>query len=340
MKKQLLSASIACCLTFVVSGCMSTSIKQGDSDAKTVATGSAGGSNSQNANSQLPKCEKPLGTAALVEDKESSWYQILTGQYKLTSTVPLLRLMMQQSNCFIVVDRGRAMNNMMMERELMSAGESRAGSNFGKGQMVSADYTITPEVIFSQKGGSGMSGGVGGGLLGAALGVLGSMKTNEASVMLTMVDNRSGVQVGASEGSAANTDFALSGLIAGGSAAGGLGGYSSTPEGKVIAGAFMNAYGNMVQAAKNYSPQTMGDRGLGTGGKLAVDGASQQQGYSGKKIDLKEAQSILAGMGYDVGPVTGKVTPKTTEALKQFQKDVGLPISGRLDKATIAELSK
>lgn len=340
MKTLVLSASIAFLMTISLSGCISTAIKAGDADAKTVATGSAGGANSQNANSQLPKCDKPLGTAALIEDRESSWYQILTGQYKLTSTVPLLRLMMQQSNCFVVVDRGRAMNNMKMERELMSAGESRAGSNFGKGQMVSADYTITPEVIFSQKGGSGMSGGVGGGLLGAAVGLLGSMKTNEASAMLTMVDNRSGVQVGAAEGSAANTDFALSGLISGGGAGGGLGGYSNTPEGKVIAGAFMNAYVNMVQAAKNYTPQTMGDRGLGTGGKLNVDGASQQNGYAGKQVDLKEAQSILSNIGYDVGPSTGKANPKTTAALKQFQKDVGLPITGRLDKATIAELAK
>ena len=35
------------------------------------------------------------------------------------------------------------------ERELQRAGELRKKSNFGKGQMVSADYTVTPTLIFN-----------------------------------------------------------------------------------------------------------------------------------------------------------------------------------------------
>ena len=83
---------------------------------------------------------------------------MLTGQYKLGSTVPVLKLLIQQSNCFVVVERGRAMNNMMAERALAESGEMRKGSNFGKGQIVAADYTMSPSVTFSNQNAGGQLG--------------------------------------------------------------------------------------------------------------------------------------------------------------------------------------
>lgn len=91
--------------------------------------------------------------------------------------------------------------------------------------------------------------------------------------MLALIDNRSGVQVSASEGSASNTDFSILGGMIGTHAGGGLGGYSNTPEGKVIAAAFTDAYNQMVRVLRNYKPQqATGPYGLGTGGSLGVDG--------------------------------------------------------------------
>jgi len=52
-----------------------------------------------------------------------------------------------------------------------------------------------------------------------------------------------------------------------------MGGYTNTPEGKVIAGAFADAYNNLVKAAKNYKAQEVRG-GLGTGGRLGVQGGS------------------------------------------------------------------
>jgi hypothetical protein len=44
--------------------------------------------------------------------------------YNLGSTVPVLRLMIQQSNCFVIVERGGARcTNMMHERNLMRGDE-------------------------------------------------------------------------------------------------------------------------------------------------------------------------------------------------------------------------
>jgi len=338
-------------IIFTAYGC--TAVKTGDPGAKTLATGAAGGDTATDANPELVHCDQPLGTIAVVEDTYANWHTILRSRYNLPSTEPVLRLLIQQSNCFIVVDRGRAMGaTVMRERLLQGTGELRQGSDFGKGQMVSADYALTPEVIFSEKGTRGMGGALGVfGLPGLAVGALaGGLKQNEASTLLTLVDNRSSVQVAVAEGSAKNVDFALGGFGAGGSVGGGLGGYTNTPQGKVIVGAFLDSYNQLVTATRNYSAQSMGDRGLGTGGRLEVDGAEQarEAGQNSKKLkkssasmSTQEAQERLLYHGYhEVGIADGIMGNKTTEALRQFQADHGLPVSGRLGPATREELRK
>jgi curli biogenesis system outer membrane secretion channel CsgG len=283
MKTKSLFAAAA---AFALSGCISNPIQMGSPEAKTTATGAAAGSTSAGANSQLERCDRPLGTMALLEDQQASWYAVLTQQYKLTSTVPLLRLLVQQSNCFVVVERGRGFAGMQTERALEQAGELRKRSNYGKGQMVSADYGLTPTVIFSENDTGGMAGGLGGlsrnaGILGA---VVGSMKQREASTMLTLIDNRSGVQVSASEGSASNMDFGVFGGLIGGGAGAGLGGYTNTPQGKVIAAAFTDAYNQMVRAVKAYRPQeATGPHGMGTGGQLKIEGTDSEPAAPVKK---------------------------------------------------------
>lgn len=267
------------CAALALTGCLSAPIKMGSEEAKTTATGAAAGGTAQNANAQLERCDRPLGTLALLEDQTADWYSILTRQYRLTSTVPLLRLLVQQSNCFVVVERGRGFAGMQTERALQQSGELRSRSNFGKGQMVSADYGLTPTVIFSEQGTGGIGGGLGGysgraALLGA---VIGSMKRNEAATMLTLVDNRSGVQVSASEGSSSNMDFGIFGGLLGAGGGGGMGGYTNTPQGKVIAAAFTDAYNQMVRAVKAYRPQqATGRHGMGTGGQLKIDGTDPE----------------------------------------------------------------
>src|SRR5690606_4916042 len=168
---------------------------------------------------------------------------------RLQSTVPLIRLLVQQSNCFVIVERGGGgLTQMMRERDLAASGEMRAGSNFGKGQMGSADYSLNPSIAFSQSDAGGVGAALSG--FGRSLGVLGAvagnMKFKEASTMLTLVDNRSGVQLGAAEGSASKTDFGAWSSLFGSRAGGSLGGYTNTAEGKVLAGAFADAYNQLV----------------------------------------------------------------------------------------------
>lgn len=259
-----------CLAVLALTACDSMPMKIGDPNAKTVVTGAAGGATASNANAQLEHCDASLGTLAIVEDQTSPWFYQLR-EYKLSSTVPLIRLLVQQSNCFVVVERGRAMNNMMQERALEQSGEMRRGSNFGKGQMVSADYSLNPMISFSNGNAGGMSGALAsfGGGLGMLGALAGSMKTREASTMLTLVDNRSGVQLAAAEGSASKTDFGMWGALFSGGGAGSLGGYTNTAEGKVLAAAFADSFNQMVKSVRNYKAQEV-KGGLGKGGNLMV----------------------------------------------------------------------
>lgn len=256
-------------VALAVSGCVSTAPKLGE--AKGTVTGAAGGAAAEGNNAALTRCDETLGTLAVQEDTNAPWYYQLR-QYQLGSTVPVLRLMIQQSNCFVVVERGRSMANMMTERNLEQSGETRGGSNFGKGQMVAADYTMSPTIQFSGQTGRSAAG-LASGVLGAFGALAGSMGTNEASTTLLLIDNRSGVQISAAEGSAKNFDFGFFGAAFTGGLAGGGGGYSNTPRGKIIVAAFADSYNQMVTALKSYKAQTV-KGGLGTGGRLGVSGGS------------------------------------------------------------------
>jgi len=271
MKTLLVRSLSAFLIGLLLAGC---GVQMGDDSARTPVTGSVGGASSQNANAKLEHCDQSLGTLAVIEDQTAPWYYRLTREYKLTSTVPLIRLLVQQSNCFVVVERGRALGQMQGERALQQSGELREGSNFGQGQMVAADYSLNPMITFSQRDTKGAGGALAVIPYAGALGALaGGVRTSEASTTLTLVDNRSGVQLASAEGAASNTDFNLFGGGFGAGAAGGLGGYTNTPEGKVLAGAFADAYNRLVGAVRNYKAQEV-KGGLGTGGQLGVQGGT------------------------------------------------------------------
>lgn len=255
--------------TLLLSGCASLPVAMGDPGAKSVATGATAGAASVNPNSQLERCEQTLGTLAIVEEAHQPWYQQFTSQFRTASTVPVLRMIVQQSNCFVIVERGQAFTNMQTERALMESGELRKSNNLGKGQMVAADFTATPSVNFSERGTSGFNG-IGGGRAGVVASLIaGSIKSNEASTTLLLTDNRSGVQIAAAEGSAKNWDFGVLAIFANGGGGGGSG-FSKTPQGKVLTAAFMDSYNQMVRALRHYKAQAV-EGGLGNGGTLKVN---------------------------------------------------------------------
>ena len=134
-----------------------TKPKQGQGGS--VIQGSAGTDGATGDNG-LQHCDKPMGAMAVVEPQSQVLQALL--QYNLQSPVGLIRMMIQQSNCFIVVERGAGMQNMMQERQLAQAGEARQGANMGGGQMVPADFIMTPAVVFAENNAGGVGAGVAG----------------------------------------------------------------------------------------------------------------------------------------------------------------------------------
>jgi hypothetical protein len=200
---------------------------------------------------QAEKCDAPKGTIAVTEPQSEVINALLRAG--LQSPTGLIRMIIANSNCFQVVERGQGFQNMMQERALASGGQMQSGQNIGQGQMVAADFVITPSVVIA----ANTAGGVGGGLagFGGALGVFGAiagnLKFKEASTAMVMSDVRSGLQVAASEGSAKKTDFNIGGMLLGAGGAGALGGYSNTAEGKLIAASFLDNWNNIVRNVRN-----------------------------------------------------------------------------------------
>jgi curli biogenesis system outer membrane secretion channel CsgG len=200
--------------------------------------------------SKVEKCTQSLGTIAVTEARDGYGY---LQRYGLGSPANLLRLMIQESGCFEVVERGEAFKNLQQERALAGSGELQGDSNIGKGQLQAADFVMTPnvQVSASDTGGVGGSlGAIGGRLfggLGAAIGgVVGGVKFKEAETSLLIADVRSGIQVAAAQGQAKKTDFAIGGWGYGAGTWGAVGGYTKTPEGKMIAASLLDNYNNMV----------------------------------------------------------------------------------------------
>jgi curli biogenesis system outer membrane secretion channel CsgG len=263
----------------LLGGCLATAPSLGGGSASPV-TGATGGASSTGGNNKLERCSETLGTIRIEENTNASWYSHYYSAYRLGSTVPLLRMMIQQSNCFVVVERGRGLQGIQSERSQMRGDEGRAGSNFGGGQQVGADYSMSPEIMMNARGTSGGSGVVGGLLnrvVPGAGAVAGSAKMNEAGTILLLVDVRSTVQISAAEGYSKNWDFGLGGSVFSALGAGGGSGYTNTPEGKLVAAAFVDAYNKMVVALREYKAQTVRG-GLGAGGRLGVQGGQTEAG--------------------------------------------------------------
>lgn len=56
--------------------------------------------------------------------------------------------------------------------------------------------------------------------------------------------------------------------------------------------------------------------------------------------DLASAQRFLNSIGYDCGPVDGRMGPRTGGCLREFQSDTGIPATGQLDDATVEQLER
>jgi len=284
MRSKQMRQSILLASAMALSACVQPGLQTGGSG--NLVTGSAGGASSVNANKTLERCAAPLGTLAVSDGR-------ISGTRSVTNVNPLIRLAVQQSNCFVLTSAANLEDQALLDAMDMGdrSGEVRAGSNRHKGQRVATDYLMKPEVIVNNEATHGTGTNIGAGLMGIGLGAAGlgglgaavggfsrSVETRTTDVALTLIDVRSRVQVGIAQGSSTATNVDMGGGIGmggwGGVLAGavgvGLGTFTRTPEGQATAAAFFDAYNQLVISLRNYEAQDV-KGGMGRGGHLKVN---------------------------------------------------------------------
>jgi curli biogenesis system outer membrane secretion channel CsgG len=276
----------------------------------------------QEKTAEIPTCAQPLGAIAVLEPESTNWW---TGQ-QLASPAALIKMYVQRSRCFTLVDRGRGMAAMQAERELASGGDLRRGSNIGRGQVRAADYVLVPDLVSQNSNAGGNAvGAMLGGLLGSRNANLGrlaggiNLTKKTADVVLTVTDVRSSEQVAMTEGHATKTDLGWggSGSFWGGSGwgAAGASGYSNTEIGQVLALAYLQAYTDLVaqlgglpadaSAANTHQAVTMTKAGRllknanGSGGAVRdLDPGMMLYPTGNKEGTMWEAEDELGNKGW------------------------------------------
>ncbi|MBX9777779.1 MAG: CsgG/HfaB family protein [Xanthobacteraceae bacterium] len=208
---------------------------------------------------QLPTCEKPIGTVALVQEKPQSDPRMdalpehLRAMVDLANAqraggpsvdpLPLLKLLAARSRCFIVVDRGVGFDALQRERAI-AAGQ---GGATPAPSLAIATHLLSVSIVYLDAKSRQSAGGVGGFMGGIGF----SQKTMEAQALLTLTSVKTGVQDAVASGSARKKDV---GILFGGLSdlgVGALGGsYASTDMGKITSLALLDGFRKLVADAR------------------------------------------------------------------------------------------
>jgi curli biogenesis system outer membrane secretion channel CsgG len=211
----------------------------------------------------VPRCSRKLGTISIADgDDPYGWTQ-----YSLGPPAKLLKVLVQRSGCFNLVDRGSGLNAAQLERNIGGNLGLQRKSNVGQGQIKAADYVLIAEIQGANNNvsGGGALAGIGG-LLGGRVvgGLLGGIKTKklEANTVLSLTNVRTTETIAVEDGYAIkkDTSFGVGGFLGGGGGVGGGvgGGYENTDVGRVVTLAFIQAYSKMVNSLGLVNP---GDAG-------------------------------------------------------------------------------
>ncbi|MEM6267484.1 MAG: CsgG/HfaB family protein [Pseudomonadota bacterium] len=211
---------------------------------------SSGRKDQERGTAEIPQCTRNLGTVAIVEPDNQWWRQLSLG-----SPEAIIKIFVQRSGCFTLVNRGRSMRSRAMERALADQGELQEGSNLGRGQVKAADYFLQPDIVTTNNnsGGGGIGaaiGGLFGGTIGGLVGGI-NVRKKEANVTLSVVNARTTVEEALVEGYARKKDLRFRGGggvggLFGGFGAAGASGYQNTEIGQVIVLAYLDAYSKVV----------------------------------------------------------------------------------------------
>jgi curli biogenesis system outer membrane secretion channel CsgG len=219
----------------------------------------------QSTMNDVPHCARKLGTVSVADgDDPSGWTQ-----FSLAPPSKLLKVMIQRSGCFNLVDRGTGLNAAERERAIGGNLGLQRGANVGQGQIKAADYVLVAEIQGANGNASGNAvGGAIGGLVGGRLGgVLGGIRTRklEANTVLSLTNVRTTETIATEEGYAAKNDVSFGagggvGFLGGAVGAVG-GGYENTDLGRIVTLSFIQAYSIKPSAPPAPPPAARSARG-------------------------------------------------------------------------------
>ncbi len=244
----------------LLTGCKPSGIETGNAGG--ISTGSAGQKQSTGETRKIEKCEAPLAILGVIENPNG--YTYTSGNGGLPNTpVPLVRLMLQQSGCFRVVDRNLGLKGTKLELDLQESGLTRKDSTVNpRGNVLEAQYVLTPTLVFSEQNAGGALEGLLARIpyIGQFAGLAEKVKFKEAQVVLTLTDTQTTEQLVSAEGSARATDLGTAGIMLGAAGGGGAASWTQTNEGKVISAAFLDAVNKMIPHVRELAAKSMPDR--------------------------------------------------------------------------------
>jgi curli biogenesis system outer membrane secretion channel CsgG len=230
--------------------------------APRLAKESAGQQLQQQTMSDVPKCARKLGTVSVADgDDPYAW-----SQFSLAPPSKLLKVMIQRSGCFNLVDRGTGLNAAERERAIGGNLGMQRGSNVGQGQIKAADYVLIAEIqgANSNVSGSGVGGAIGGLVGGRVGGMLGGLrsKKQEANTIVSLTNVRTTETIATEEGYAAKNNVSFGGGAGVGFLGGAVGavggGYDNTDMGRMVTLSFIQAYSKLVTSLNLVQPGAAG----------------------------------------------------------------------------------
>ena len=210
----------------------------------------------------VPHCLRKLGTVSVMDgDDPSGWTQ-----FQLAGPQKLIKVLVQRSGCFNLVDRGSGLSAAQRERDIGGGMGMQRGSNVGQGQIKAADYVLVAEV---QAADSNSGGGARGAGRRVRRPSWASARRSAASArarwrptpVLSLTNVRTTETLAVQDGYAAKNSISWGGGGGGFFGAGlGLvgGGYDSTDIGRIVTLAFIQAYSKMVYDLGLVTPGSVG----------------------------------------------------------------------------------
>lgn len=147
---------LALAATALLAGCGKQGVELGQGGS--IVTGSGGPAGADKAAKELQTCDAPVAVVSLVENQRGD---VGIGHGGLPeSPLPPVRVLMQHSGCFRIVDRNAGLDATVREQELKDKALRRQDDSVQNGRGLVAQYGVQPSLTFSEQDAGRQIGGI------------------------------------------------------------------------------------------------------------------------------------------------------------------------------------